>query len=79
MRILSAVAGVVLVAAPALAQSPDKADPTKKICRSRTETGSFVKRKRECYTKAEWARIDEANRNGATRLVQDSQTRAGGQ
>lgn len=54
-----AVAGLV-PGVSARAAEP-KADTDKIICKKDVETGSLVRKKKRCFTKAEWARIDEAN------------------
>jgi hypothetical protein len=54
-----AVAGLV-PAVSARAEEP-KADADKIICKKEVETGSLVQKKKRCFTKAEWARIAEAN------------------
>ena len=57
----------------AIAQAPAaQPDPEKKICRKTLETGSLVKKTRQCFTRAEWARIAEAARVN-TQYIQDNQ------
>lgn len=69
-RPLLAVAALLLVALPAIAQQPGPAprdeDPNRLICRSTLDTGSLVRRKRQCFTRAQWERIGQAAREGAT-------------
>ena len=59
---------IVVVAAlsmPAAALAKDKApDPNKKVCRSQEAVGTLFA-KRVCNTAAEWAKIDERDRNDA--------------
>ena len=46
------------------------ADPSQRVkCRSQVETGSLAKRIRTCRTVAEWRKVDEAQRNGAYRAI----------
>ena len=40
-------------------------DPDRMICRSIAETGSLVRRTRQCFTRAQWDRINEGGRNQA--------------
>lgn len=54
--------------APAATSTPAAAE--KKICRSRAETGSFVRKNKTCLTRAEWQRVEEENRE-AVREVQN--------
>ena len=58
----------LLIPATALAAEPtsaEKADRDKLICRKTAEVGSLVKKKKECYTKAQWDQIAEAHQRGA--------------
>ncbi|WP_375243551.1 hypothetical protein [Sphingomonas parapaucimobilis] len=66
-------------AADAPARPPvDPAAADKPICRRIVETGSFVKTKKLCMTREEWARQREASRDLAQRAVSDGSGRAGG-
>lgn len=56
----------------------DPATADKQICRRIVETGSFVKAKKLCMTREEWARQREASRDLAQRAVSDGSGRAGG-
>jgi len=53
--------------------------PEKPICRSFAETGSLVKKRRVCHTKAEWARLNERTSDEAIRLVEENRGRPPGQ
>lgn len=55
--------------APATAAEADP-EANKIICRKRAEIGSLVRKKKECFTKAEWDRITESQVRG-TRRMQD--------
>jgi hypothetical protein len=68
---LFGTAFIALLAAQAMsAAGQTKADPKanqtpseeRLICRSFHETGSLVKRRRQCFTRAQWDRIAEAAR-----------------
>lgn len=66
-------------AAPAPAATAAKNDPElKMICRRDTETGSLVKSKKTCHTKAQWAYIDDTNQAFSRDLVDSTRTRQGG-
>lgn len=52
----------LLLAATPMAASPPSPEPQKLICRRFAETGSLVKKKRICHTKAEWARLSANTR-----------------
>ena len=74
-----------LLATPALAADPApapvEAAPTveKMICKSRPETGSLVKRKKTCLTRAQWQAVNEQNESAAQKMVHDNQSRPSGQ
>jgi hypothetical protein len=70
--------------APAAAPAPIAVAPAanpddlKMICRRDTETGSLVKSKKTCHTKAQWAYIDDTNQAFARDLSDTTRTRPGG-
>lgn len=55
--ITSALLSVLLSASPAAAPAPTPAPSEKMTCKRFAETGSLVKKRRVCRTKAEWARL----------------------
>lgn len=57
---------------PGAAASASAGDQ-KIICRKTAEIGSLVKKKKECFTKAEWDAIAEAHQRGVKK-VQDGLT-----
>ena len=69
----------------ALAVGPDtpstgtsaSTDDQKLICRKTLETGSLVKRNKQCFTKAEWDKIYVAQREGNTKLIDGLSGRCG--
>lgn len=56
--------------APTLAVSAD--EPPKVICKKHVVSGSYVKKRRVCWTRAEWNRITEYQRDEARDLVDRS-------
>ncbi len=48
------------------------------VCRKDLETGSLVRTKKTCHTKAQWAYIDDVNQNDSRKLVEDNMTRPAG-
>lgn len=62
-------------ALPATAQDRDGAptgargDDERLICRRMPDTGSLVRTRRQCFTRAEWDRIAETVRRGAQNTV----------
>jgi hypothetical protein len=73
-----AVAATALFALPgpslAADSSPSASAPTglsddRIICRKTAEVGSLVRRKKQCFTKAEWDKLAEAHQRGARKLM----------
>jgi hypothetical protein len=65
--------------APSAAVAVAAADPSEEIvCRKVKETGSLVKARRTCHTKAEWHDLDEQHQRASRQLVQDNTSRVGG-
>lgn len=46
-------------------------DDERLICRRMPDTGSLVRTRRQCFTRAEWDRIAETARRGAQRTVSE--------
>lgn len=61
------------------ARRPRQADPERRICRSTPETGSLARRRRQCFTAAEWNRIADAARENATYEMDRQRTRSSGE
>ena len=77
-RALFLAAALLGVATSGHAKEPERRPAEKLICKSQTETGSIARRKKECFTKAEWEKIGEAHRRGWGRAIDDMRTRPGG-
>jgi 2-phospho-L-lactate transferase/gluconeogenesis factor (CofD/UPF0052 family) len=86
LTLLAAVAGLP-IAAPALADSPVKVVGTtgddgvadnRIICRKQTEVGSLVRKKKMCFTKAEWDLIAEREQMGVKKTQDQLSTRSMG-
>ena len=77
--VLTLALGSALLAGTATAadQSP-VVDDQEIVCKKTLETGSLVKKTKQCFTKAEWARIAESQRTGAQKLIQDLTTKPAG-
>jgi len=54
-------------------------DPEKVICKSTPETGSMVRRSRQCFTRAEWTRMAQAARSGVEDIVDKNTGRPPGE
>lgn len=82
---LTAAIGGTLLAGTALAanstsvadSSNPVSDPTV-ICKKTLETGSLVRKNKQCFTKAQWDRIAEVQRRGNEKMVDGLSTRSGG-
>ena len=70
LMMVGAVIGALHAAAGAAgpAASAERAvgnsDPERIVCRKTLETGSLVRKNKQCFTLAEWDRIYAANREG---------------
>lgn len=74
LAFISLAAMCALPVAAAAAQQGDRqatanAEEERPICRRVQETGSLVRTRRQCFTRAEWDRIAEAVRRGAQNTV----------
>lgn len=56
-------------AAPPAVDPAAPSDPQAKICRTQEVTGSFVKKRKVCRTKAEWRRLADDHRSQAQDYV----------
>lgn len=72
MKRIRAAASIILAgllmptfAFAAGAPTAEQAEGDKLICRKTAEVGSLVRKKKECYTKAQWDQIAEAHQRGA--------------
>lgn len=83
--LLCGVATSLLLATAALATEPvatpvaptlDASQQT--VCRRDTETGSLVRAKKTCHTRAQWTYIDDANQQTARKMVEDGQGKVSG-
>ncbi len=78
MRVV--LAGLVMMAVPvelaaqattAETTEPGRGATEEKICKKRLEIGSLVRKKKECWTKAEWERIAETEQKGTRRAADE--------
>lgn len=74
--VLIALTASALPATMAAAQTRDgqnvaSGDDERLICRRMPDTGSLVRTRRQCFTRAEWDRIAETARRGAQRTVSE--------
>ena len=85
MRIAFLVATTLLaiptIAAAQTAPAPVAVETDKSkeiICRREKETGSLVKAKKTCHSRAQWAYIDDVNQAQTRTMADDMRTRQGG-
>ena len=81
MRGLKSIAAIAMLgmSTAAMAQTPPaQPEAEKKICRKTLEIGSLVKKTRQCFTRAEWARIAEGARTNAQFIQENSMGRPAG-
>ncbi|HET9428704.1 MAG TPA: hypothetical protein VFO69_10130 [Allosphingosinicella sp.] len=77
VALLGVAAGLTLATGTVAAQSTGSGEASTKsknerlICQSVEETGSLARRRRQCFTRAEWDRIAEAARARGQRLTSD--------
>jgi predicted transglutaminase-like cysteine proteinase len=86
--LVGSVVGSLLLGSAAMAADPAPAaganpattiDPMQQmVCRRDKETGSLVKTKKTCHTRAQWAYIDDANQAFSRDMVDASRTKSGG-
>jgi hypothetical protein len=75
--LLLGVASAASAAEPVPA--PPLADKSQEIvCRKEKETGSLVKSKKTCHSRAQWQYIDETNQSQARSMQDDMRTKPGG-
>ncbi len=73
----AAVAAEPTPAAPAPPAAAAAADPMQQmVCRRDVETGSLVKAKKTCHTRAQWAYIDDTNQAFSRDLVDSTRSRS---
>ena len=73
------VAGAAFAAEPLPAPAPVDTDRSQDIvCRKEKETGSLVKSKKTCHSRAQWAYIDDTNQQQTRNMADDMRTRSGG-
>jgi hypothetical protein len=66
---------VITLAPAAAAPVADRMQET--VCRKDKETGSLVKTKKTCHTRAQWQYIDQTNQNFSRDLVDSTRTKSG--
>ena len=48
------------------------------VCRKEKETGSLVKSKKTCHSRAQWSYIDDVNQQQTRTMADDMRTKQGG-
>lgn len=87
MRAIVALA-VIFMASPipvaasaetAARPTTDALDDTKLVCRKTLETGSMVRKNKQCFTLREWDRIAEIQRRGNQKMFDGLTEKSSGQ
>ncbi len=67
-----------IIAAPASAADTAATATTltqpeeKKICRASVETGSLIKKRKACLTKAQWVAVDDQHEREAHKIIEEN-------
>jgi hypothetical protein len=75
---LAATANAAEPAPPAATTAAPADDKMETVCRKHLETGSLVKARKTCHTRAQWAYLDDETRRMANRFVEDNRGRTAG-
>lgn len=82
--LMSMAVGVTLATAALAQPNPATTPPTvptvpdpmqDMVCRKSPETGSLVKTRKRCHTRAQWQYLDEENQRASNRFVDDNRGR----
>ena len=87
--LLAVMAPAIAIAEPAPPSAPAAPTPPaiaaaepdrmqQMVCRKDKETGSLVKTKKTCHTRAQWAYIDDVNQSAGRDLVDNNRGRPSG-
>ena len=68
MMIFSMIIAMLLPETPAPAPSPDD----KVVCKRFDVIGSLVKKRKVCYTRAEWKKMNERDQDAARKFVDEN-------
>ena len=82
LRMAAAVTVALTLVTPAAAESSASASNTtltqpeeKKICRASVETGSLIKKRKTCLTRAQWVALDDQHEREAKKMIEDNTIR----
>ena len=68
----------VTAVAPVAALTPAQVKATEVVCKSEIETGSLVKRRKQCLTRKQWAYVNDQHESAARKMVDDNMGRPPG-
>jgi hypothetical protein len=74
LLLIGALAGLLPVAGVTAQTSPAPAPDTSGeeiICKKELETGSLVRKRKQCHTRAEWEKITESQVRGTRRMADE--------
>ena len=70
---------VIASAETAARKTTDALDDTKLVCRKTLETGSMVRKSKQCFTLREWDQIAETQRRGNQKMFDGLTEKSSGQ
>ena len=81
LAVIFAASPVSVAASAETAARPttDALDDTKLVCRKTLETGSMVRKKKQCFTLREWDQIAEIQRRGNQKMFDGLSEKSSGQ
>lgn len=65
---------VAIAAAPAVATAGQEI-----VCRKEKETGSLIKSRKTCHSRAQWAYIDDTNQQQTRTMADEMRSKSGGE
>lgn len=67
---------VTAPAAPTLTQAQIRGNEM--VCKSNLETGSLVKKHKQCFTRKQWAYVNDQHESSARKMVEDNSGKPAG-
>jgi hypothetical protein len=61
---------IAMLASGTPAPAPRRADEV--VCKKFAETGSLVKKRRVCHTRAQWAKMNDRDQDAARQFVEEN-------
>ena len=77
--VIAAAIGTAAAAQQTVPTAPAADRSQEIVCRKEKETGSLVKSKKTCHSRAQWLYIDDTNQSFSRQMADDMRTKPGGQ